>query len=242
MPPWLSNASSPSRRPSWKISTSRPRRRCTVSRFITSDLMRQDHRPGQDEQDDHRHDREQRRGRAVVVGDAGLLVDELCGWPGHRHRERGAACSADVLHQLERPIVQVGEAGHDVHSAIRSPPGAPAGAAFATFGSWRSRARSRRTCAVGRVPAPRRPRDAGGSWLAGKSSWSVGVDRRTVSSSGSTVTSTPVNSMRRNGSPSRISSAAAAIAIGSGRRITSRDSRYQNPLLSSPRLPSSGRC
>ncbi len=46
---------------------------------------------------------------------------------------------------------------------------------------------------------------------------------------GSTVASTVVNLMPRNGSPSTIRKVALSTAIGAGRRITKRDRRYQKP-------------
>jgi hypothetical protein len=39
-----------------------------------------------------------------------------------------------------------------------------------------------------------------------------------------------VNAIRVNGRPSAISSSVAAVAIGTGRRMTQRESRYQGPL------------
>ena len=48
-------------------------------------------------------------------------------------------------------------------------------------------------------------------------------------SCGSTDASTPVNAIRRNGSPITISSTAVAVATGAGRRITERESRYHGP-------------
>ena len=63
----------------------------------------------------------------------------------------------------------------------------------------------------------------------GKSRSSASETWRAVASLGSTSASKPVNATRRNGRPSTISTAAAAMATRPGRRITPRDSRYQNP-------------
>ena len=63
----------------------------------------------------------------------------------------------------------------------------------------------------------------------GNSVRSASSTTRAVRSCGSTDASTPVNSIRRNGRPSAISATAATVAIGAGRRMTARDSRYQPP-------------
>jgi len=52
---------------------------------------------------------------------------------------------------------------------------------------------------------------------------------RGAEAAGRTPASTPVNSIRVNGSPAAMSSAAVAIAIVAGRRMTRCDRRYQNP-------------
>ena len=57
-------------------------------------------------------------------------------------------------------------------------------------------------------------------------------------SRGSTLASTPVNLTARNGIPSTISSVEAPTAIGTGRRMTRCDRRYQKP----PRSPEASRC
>ena len=58
---------------------------------------------------------------------------------------------------------------------------------------------------------------------------SASCTTRALRSVGSTLASTPVNSIRRNGRPIRISSAAVTAAIGPGRRITICEKRYQPP-------------
>ena len=54
---------------------------------------------------------------------------------------------------------------------------------------------------------------------------------RAVADSGSTWASTEVKLIDRNGIPSAIRKAALAIAIRAGKRMTSCESRYQNPAL-----------
>jgi hypothetical protein len=63
----------------------------------------------------------------------------------------------------------------------------------------------------------------------GNSLSSASCTTRALRSVGSTLASTPVNSIRRNGSPIAISSTAVAAAIGPGRRITACEKRYQGP-------------
>ena len=63
----------------------------------------------------------------------------------------------------------------------------------------------------------------------GKSSLSWVSTWRLILSAGSTVASTVVNLMPRNGSPASSSTSALSAATGPGRRITKRDSRYQKP-------------
>ena len=74
--------------------------------------------------------------------------------------------------------------------------------------------------------------------LGGNSVSSASSTTRAEWSRGSTLASTPVNLTPRNGSPSTISSAAAPAAIGTGRRMTRCESRYQKP----PRSPEASRC
>ena len=61
-----------------------------------------------------------------------------------------------------------------------------------------------------------------------------------ASSSGSTLASTPVNCTLKNGSPAAMRTPEARVAIGSGRRMTPRESRYQKPACS-PLAASCGR-
>ena len=63
----------------------------------------------------------------------------------------------------------------------------------------------------------------------GKSARSASSTWRALADSGSTWASTDVNWMLKNGIPRTISSAALAAAIRPGKRITSCESRYQNP-------------
>jgi hypothetical protein len=63
----------------------------------------------------------------------------------------------------------------------------------------------------------------------GNSVSSASSTTRADRSVGSTLASTPVKSIRRNGSPIAIRSTAVPAAIGPGRRITAWVKRYQGP-------------
>ena len=93
-------------------------------------------------------------------------------------------------------------------------------------GSLRTRAAKARAPAFGRVW---RARKVAEDWSPGKSRRRTSSTCRAVELVGSTRASIWVNWMRRKGSPATIRTVAAASAIGAGRRITRRDSRYQAP-------------
>ena len=65
--------------------------------------------------------------------------------------------------------------------------------------------------------------------MGGNSARNASSTTRAVLCFGSTVASTPVKSIRRNGNPMAISSADADTATSTGRRITRCECRYQKP-------------
>ena len=65
---------------------------------------------------------------------------------------------------------------------------------------------------------------------------------RAPASSGSTLGSTVLNLIPKKGRPRRIRKSALSVAIGAGRRITKRESRYQNPCSSGRVSASARRC
>ena len=66
----------------------------------------------------------------------------------------------------------------------------------------------------------------GGNWLRRvASTW------RALAERGSTLASTELNLIPRKGNPRTISAAALIVAIGTGRRMTKRESRYQKPSV-----------
>ncbi len=135
---------------------------------------------------------------------------------------------------------QIPDRGHDVLARDRRagrsarprrprpsrPTGAAGGLTAATPGIRSSLSLSRDSWARS---APATASSIGESRWGGNSVFSAVSTWRALADSGSTVASTEVNSMLRKGIPSAIISAALAAAIRPGRRITNRDSRYQNP-------------
>ncbi len=116
----------------------------------------------------------------------------------------------------------------------------------------------RRGCSTAAIPGSRFTSAAKWFACAGVASWSTswtGLSRnggksaritsstwRAVALSGSTWASTEVNLSERNGIPSAIRKAALSVAIGIGRLMTNRESRYQKPLRAGAASRSARRC
>ena len=215
--PGSSKPSSPSRWPSWKISTSRPNAAVSVSRFITSALIGSTTDPVI----------RNRMTSVVVARIASAIGSEspsaFC-WsrkrrglaadprpapvPSPRARRARVSLAALAQRPAARDHVDPVEAARLLHARLAD--------------DARQRAESLHVALDRRLVArrrhARRRRSASCGW-AGTRSRAPRRRRAPSGRGGSTLASTPVNLMPRNGSPSAISSAAAPAANGTGRRM-----------------------